>query len=396
MDRTKVQQEVRKMRFQDIFKQRTERRLTTEEAAQILGISDRTLRRWFSRYKQEGIAGLDDRRIGKRASNACSLDEELEMLDLYKSLYSDFRVSHFYDKWVAVHGGNYSYTWVKNRLQEAGLIKKAKKRGAHRKKRPRRPLIGMMLHQDGSTHEWVPEKVWDLIVTLDDATSEIYSAFFVEEEGTWSSFQGVQEVIERHGLFCSIYTDRGSHYWHTTKVGGPVDKHAVTQFQRAMQKLGIDMIASYSPEARGRSERVFRTLQERLTKELKLVGITQMQAANHFLREIYIPAHNKKFAVKPSEEGSAFVPWLNHINLADILCLQEQRTVAKDNTVSYKNKKLQIPKDNNRFSYARAVVNIHEYANGTHAIFYGPRHLADYDPDGTLLILKDEKQKIAV
>src|SRR5204863_4012543 len=159
----------------------------------------------------------------------------IELLELFKTRYSDFRVSHFYDEWVYEHGGFRCYTLVKNCLQVAGLIKKAKKRGAHRKKRPRRPMIGMMLHQDGSSHEWIEGEIWDLIVTMDDATSEIYSAFFVEEEGTWSSFQGVKEVIEKHGLFCSIYTDRGSHYWNTSKGNNKPDEEIVTQFQRAMQ-----------------------------------------------------------------------------------------------------------------------------------------------------------------
>lgn len=386
MDRTKVLQEIRKMRFEEIYKLRTERRLTAEEAAQILGVTDRTLRRWCARYKEEGVDGLGDRRLGKKANNAAPMDEELELLDLFKSRYGDFRVAHFYDKWVTEHGGFRCYSWVKNRLQEAGLVKKAKKRGAHRKKRPRRPMIGMMLHQDGSSHEWIDGEIWDLIVTLDDATSEIYSAFFVEEEGTWSSLQGVKEVIEKRGLFCSIYTDRGSHYWNTSKGNTKPDEDIVTQFQRAMQQLGIEMIAAYSPEARGRSERAFRTLQERLPKELKLEGITTMEAANFYLKRKFIAEYNKKFAVKAQEEESAFVPWLNHnCNLADVLCIQEQRTVGKDNTVSYKNKKLQIPKSKDRCNYVKARVRVHEYANGSLTLFYGPRYLASYDAEGKYL-----------
>ena len=374
------------MRFEEIYRKRTERRLTTEEAAEILGVTDRTIRRWCARYKEAGIGGLEDRRIGKKANNAAPIDEEIDLLELFKSRYADFRVAHFYDKWINEHGGTRSYTWVKTCLQEAGLVKKAKKRGAHRKKRPRRPMIGMMLHQDGSSHEWIEGEIWDLIVTMDDATSEIYSAFFVEEEGTWSSFQGVTEVIEKHGLFCSLYTDRGSHYWHTSKAKTKPDEEIVTQFQRAMHQLGIEMIAAFSPEARGRSERAFRTLQERLPKELRLEKITTMEAANRYLKEKFLPEYNKKFMVKPQEESSAFVPWLNHnFNLADVLCIQEQRTVGKDNTVSYKNKKLQIPKDKTRCNYIKARVRIHEYANGSITIFYGPRRLASYDANGNCL-----------
>jgi transposase/ribosomal protein L31E len=386
MDRTKVLQEIRKMRFEEIYKQRTEKRLTTEEAAQILGVTDRTVRRWCARYKEKGLGGLEDRRIGKKANNAAPIDEEMELLELFKSRYSDFRVAHFYDKWIKDHGGTRCYTWVKNRLQESGLVTKAKKRGAHRKKRPRRPMIGMMLHQDGSSHEWIEGEIWDLVVTLDDATSEIYSAFFVEEEGTWSSFRGIKEVIEKYGLFCSLYTDRGSHYWHTSKGKNKPDEEIVTQFQRAMQQLGIEMIAAFSPEARGRSERAFRTLQERLSKELKLEGITTMDAANEYLKKKFIAEYNKKFSVKAQEEESAFVPWLNHnFNLDDVLCIQEQRIVGKDNTVSYKNKKLQIPKDKTRCNYIKARIRIHEYANGSLTIFHGPRRLASYNAHGMCL-----------
>ena len=204
-------------------------------------------------------------------------------------------VKHFHERWQTEHGGTRSYSWTKKTLQAAG---RATRRGAHRKKRPRKPLPGMMLHQDGSTHEWVPNSQWDLIVTLDDATTEIYSAFFVEEEGTLSSFRGLQEVMETKGLFSSLYTDRGSHYWHTEEAGGAVDKVRLTQVHRALQQLGITLIAAYSPEARGRSERGFRTLQDRLPKELALAGITEMAAANQYLTDQFLPQHNARFKIK--------------------------------------------------------------------------------------------------
>jgi hypothetical protein len=268
-----------------------------------------------------------------------------------------------------------------------------KKRGAHRKKRPRRPMAGMMLHQDGSRHEWIESSQWDLIITFDDATSEIYSAFFVEEEGTFSSFRGVKEVIESRGLFCSLYTDRGSHYWHTPNAGGEVNKNEITQFQRAMNQLGIEMIPAYSPEARGRCERAFKTIQGRLPKELKLAGICDMEAANAYLKEKFIPGFNKRFTVIPQEKESAFVPWLNHMNPDEILCIQETRTVNKDNTVSYENKKLQIPKDQIRYNYVKVKVRVHKYINGSLAVFHGPRCLERYDADGNSLISQQDMQK---
>ena len=242
----------------------------------------------------------------------------------------------------------------------------------------------MMLHQDGSTHEWVPGCQWDLIVTLDDATTELYSAFFVEEEGTSSSFRGLQEAIGTKGLFSSLYVDRGSHYWYTEEAGGTVDKIRLTQVHRALQQLGITLIAAYSPEARGRSERAFRTLQDRLPKELALAGITEMAAANRYLTEQFIPQHNARFMVRATEAGTAFIPWVG-TPLAEILCVQDERVVAKDNTVRYQGTTLQIPQNPHRFHYVKVTVRVHEYPDGTLAVFHGPRCLARYQADGQLI-----------
>ncbi len=237
-----------------------------------------------------------------------------------------------------------------------------------------------MLHQDGSTHEWVPGQWWDLIVTMDDATSDIHSAFFVEEEGTMSAFQALSETISSKGLFCSLYADRASHYWHTPDAGGKVDRDNPTQVGRALAQLGIELIPAYSPEARGRSERMFGTLQKRLPQELRLAGITTMDEANRFLRETFLPDHNRRFAIAPEAPGSAFVPFAG--NLDDILCVQVERTVAGDNTVRYKGMTLQIPENRHRHHYVKARVRVHEYPDGHLAIFHGPRHLAEYSADG--------------
>ena len=259
-----------------------------------------------------------------------------------------------------------------------GLIKKAKGRGKHRKRRQRAPWPGMMLHQDGSTHQWVRGIQWDLIVTLDDATNEHYSMFFVDEESTASSFKGVQEVIEARGLFSSLYTDRGSHYWHTPEAGGKVDKKNLTQFGRAMRQLGIEMIPAYSPEARGRSERMFRTHQDRLPKELAAAGITDMVEANRYLKGIYLPAFNAEFMQPAMEEGSAFVPYIGG-DLKDVLCEQHERVVGNDNCVTFEGISLQIPKDKARLYYVKVKVRVHRYLDGQLAIFHSPRCLARYE-----------------
>jgi len=384
MTRATVLQEVRQMRFEELYARQHRRDLTMGEAAEILGVTERTFRRWRDRYDADGAEGLQDRRLGRPSGRAVPVDEALRMVTLYASRYTGWTVKHFHERWHAEHGGTRSYTWTKKTLQAAGHVARAPRRGAHRKKRPRKPLPGMMLHQDGSTHEWVPGCQWDLIVTLDDATSEIYSAFFVEEEGTLSSFQGVREVIEAKGLFSSLYTDRGSHYWQTEAAGGRVDKTRPTQVHRALQQLGITLIAAYSPEARGRSERMFRTLQDRLPKELALAGITNMAAANRWLRDHVLPTFNLRFTVQAEEPGTAFVPWIG-TGLADLLCVQEERVVAKDNTVHYQGQRLQIPHDRYRFHYVKVTVRVHAYPEGTLAVFHGPRCLARYHADGRLI-----------
>ena len=251
MTRATVLQEVRRMRFEELYARRQRRELTMAEAAEMLGITERTFRRWSTRYEADGAAGLEDRRLGRASARAVPVDEVLEMVTLYESLYTGWTMKHFHERWHTEHGGTRSYTWIKNKLHAAGQVARARRRGTHRKKRPRKPLPGMLLHQDGSTHEWVPDCQWDLIATLDDATTELYSACFVEEEGTMSSFQGLREVMETRGLFSSLSTDRGSHYWYTEETGGKVDKARLTQVHRALQQLGITLIPAYSPEARG-------------------------------------------------------------------------------------------------------------------------------------------------
>lgn len=371
------------MRFEELYGRFQRDRLSCEEAADFLGVSVSTFGRWRRRFDGDGAEGLYDRRLGKVSARRVPADEAMRVLELFKTRYRNFTVKHFHEKLVEVHGIARSYTWTKNTLQARGLVKKAKRRGAHRRKRPRRPMVGMMLHQDGSRHEWVAGALWDLIVTLDDADSTIHSAFFVDEEGTMSTFRGLGEVISEHGLFCSLYADRGSHYWHTPEAGGKVDKENLTQVGRALAQLGIDLIAAYSPEARGRSERMFGTLQDRLPKELRLAGITTMEEANRFLKEVYLADHNARFAVAPEQPESAFVPDRLGAH-RDILCVQEERVVGNDNTVRYKGLSLQIPPSPIRHHFVKAKVRVHEYPDASLAVFHGPRCLARYTEKGEL------------
>jgi transposase len=383
MRRTAALWEVFVSRFEEAFEQYKRRRLSGEEAGELLGMSGRNFRRLCARYEEDGIEGLRDRRIGKVSPRRAPARELERMHQLYRERYNDFTVKHFHEQLADRHGYKLCYTVTRLSLQAANLVPKAKRRSAHRKKRVRRPLPGMLLFQDGSKHRWIAGfgRDLDLIVTLDDATGAIYSAFLVEEEGTMSSFVGLAETIVQHGLFGALYSDRGGHYFITRKHGGKVDKKELTQVGRALSQLGITHIPSYSPQARGRMERVFGTLQNRLPQELRVRGIKTVAAANRYLKHRFVPAYNARFAVPAAEAGSAFVRYLGR-PIEDVLCVQEDRVVGADNCVSYNRRSLQIPPQRHRRHYVRATVRVHEYPDGSLAIFDGPRCLARFDAKG--------------
>jgi transposase len=374
------------MRFEDLLGRQERGKITQAEAAEMLGVSVRTFQRWAGRFEEWGADGLYDGRLNQASPRRAPQEELERMLGLYRDKYSDFTVKHFHEQLRKRHGYMLGYTVTKLALHTAGLVRPAVRRSAHRKKRPRRPLRGMMLHQDGSRHVWLAgQPALDLIVTMDDATSEVLSMFLIEEEGTASTFRALREVIEGHGLFCSLYTDRGSHYWYTPKAGEKVDKKQLTQVGRALQQLGIEHIAAYSPEARGRVERMFRTLQDRLPKELRLAGITSIEAANAWFKAHYLAEHNGLFAIEPEEQGSAFVAdregaW------REILCVIEERTVGNDNTVAWAGRRLQLPESRLRPHFVRAKVQVREYPDGGLSVALGPHRLADYTADGVLLV----------
>ena len=358
--------------------------LSCLEAAELLGMSERHFRRLRDRYEAEGAEGIIDRRRGRVSHRRAAADKVEWVIEEFATRYYDFTVKHFHEE-LCRRGFDLSYTWTKTILQQRGLVRPAPKRSAHRKKRARRPLPGMMLFQDGSTHAWLEGRPpLDLIVTMDDATSEVYSAFLVEEEGTFSSLRALAEVIARMGLFSSFYTDRGSHYFLTPKAGEKVAKQRPTQVGRALAELGIEHIPSYSPEGRGRMERVFGTLQQRLPPMLRLNGIATIEEANRYLGETYIFEHNDRFAVAAAEEGDAFVPFVG--DLAGVLCVKHERVVGNDNCVRFEGLVLQIPEQRHRRHFVKVTVQVRQYGDGTLAIYHGPRRLAGYTGDGALII----------
>jgi transposase len=375
----------RAMKVQEVILRAMAKRITWWQAAEIIGISDRQMRRWRERYEEFGYDGLFDRRRGRPSPKRVPLGTVERVLELYREKYFDLNVRHFHEKLQEEHQIGLSYTWVKHALQGAGLVRRGRTRGAHRKRRPRRPLPGMLLHIDGSRHRWFQDERWyDLLAILDDATSEIYYAQLVEEESTVTVMAALQEVIKRHGLFCALYSDRGSHFWLTPKTGEAVDPHRLTQVGRALRELGIQMIPAYSPQARGRSERNFGTWQGRLPQELRLRGIRTVEAANAFLREHYIAEFNRRFQVRAAERGSAFVPRTGK-DLDRIFSLQHARIVNRDNTVSFENLSLQIERVRWRATLAGCNVIVHQHLDGTLSITYGPHRLGRYTAQGVAM-----------
>lgn len=383
MNRATWLQDRRMQKFFDVLGRWEAGKLSMMEAGELLGMSERQFRRYRDRYEADGLDGLIDRRLGKRSPKRVPEQHLEQMLRLYCESYRGWNVKHFYEHLCQEHGFQWSYTWVKTQLHTAGLVERAKRRGAHRRKRERKPCEGMMLHQDGSRAAWLGEgSDLDLIVTMDDATSTVYSAFLVEEEGTMSTFRALVEVFTAHGLPSSLYTDRGSHYFYTANAGEEVDREHLTQVGRALDRLGVEHIAAYSPEARGRSERMFGTLQDRLIKELAKAGIIEMAAANAWIRDVYLPAHNARFARPAAVAETAFVAVADTAVLIDTLCVQEERVVDRVNTVSWERMKLQIPPSPLRAHYVKARVRVHQYPDGNLAIFHGPRCIARYNAQG--------------
>jgi transposase len=385
MSRTQCEEDRRMEKFEGVFDRWERRELTQAEAAEILGRSERQFRRYIDIYEAEGLEGLRDGRLGRVSGKAIEAEIIERILGLYRTTYRDWNVKHFHEHVVRHHNYKLSYSCLKNHLQAADLVKVERRKGGHRKKRERRPCAGMMLHQDGSREVWLAgQPALDLIVTMDDATSEIYSAFLVEEEGTMSTFQGLLDVTLAHGLPSSFYTDRGSHYFYTPEVGGKVDKTRLTQVGRALAQLGVVHIAAYSPEARGRSERMFGTLQDRLIKELALTGITEIGAANAWIKTVYLPTHNKRFMAVPALPDSAFVT-TEASRLTEALCHEDDRTVGRDNTIAWAGMRLQLPESPLRRHYVQAKVKVHAYPDGTLAVLHGPRVIGRYSGDGVLL-----------
>lgn len=370
------------MTRQKVIIEAIEGHITWLQAADILGISPRQMRRIRAEWEEGGWEALMDNRNGRFVKTKILADDIREICRLKRDVYPDFNMKHFHEKLTDEHDFDISYTWTRKLLQEAGIEKKAKGRGKHRRRRERRPMRGMMLHIDGSTHRWIPKlPMWDLIVVLDDADGQILYARFVEEEGTLSTFAALEHVLVRYGRFCELYHDRGSHFGRTAKAGEKVAEEQNGQVSRALKALGIRQIFGYSPEARGRSERAFGTIQGRLPQELRLEGIRTYEAANAYLEESFVPDFNKRFTVAPAQAELAFTKLVG-VDLKLMLSVQEERVVRNDNTVTFYGTVLQIPPSRNRPHFVRCPVTVHRFPNGTLGVSYQGKLLGEYSFDG--------------
>lgn len=372
------------MTRQEVIMKAVEGRITWIQAADILRVTGRHLRRLRERFERVGARGLVDGRVGGKRGKRIPEEVLRKICRLKREVYPDFSVQHFHEQLTGKHGVALSYSWTKNVLQAAGIVAKAPGRGQYRRRRERRAMVGMLLHLDASTHPWLPElPPQDLVVMLDDADGRVLFARFFEQEGTRSTLVALKHVLVRWGRFCELYTDRGSHFCHTTRAEAGPDVVQQGQVTRALRALGIRHILARSPEARGRSERAFGTVQGRLPQELRVAGVRTYAAANDYLETTFVPDFNHRFTVRPREAERAFTS-LAGVDLELALSLQHERVVRNDHTVTVGPLTLQLPPSKDRVSFARCPVTVHEFLDGSQGVSFQGRVLARYDRDGQL------------
>ncbi len=377
----------RAMRVKEVLDKALRKEILWINAADILGVSPRTIRRIRDRLLEQGSEGLLDQRRGQPSPRRAPPEDVERILELYRKEYRGYNVAHFHEKLVEQHGERYSYSWVLKLLQKEGEVKRGKGRGGHRKRRERRALFGQMMHFDGSDHQWLalcPGERQTLLLAIDDATGRNLAAELVEEETTVDCMRIMRQVVEQFGIPAQFYSDRGSVYWQTPKGGGPVDRQNLTQFGRALEQLGVEMIPAYSPQARGRSERWNGTWQGRWVNELRTAGIKEVGEANRYIKEVFLPEMNRRFTVEPSEAGSAFVS-AQGADLNRIFALKQERQVAADNTIRVDNLVLQIERSPFRTSFAKCEVEVYQHLNGTYSVDWKGRCVGRYDDKGEKL-----------
>ena len=375
----------RAMTYQQVIMRALAGTWTWLKAAAVLGIHPRSLRRWRARYEEDGVLGLLDGRRRRPSHRTAPRAEVQRALQLYRDRYQGFNVRHFHHLARRDHGVTLSYTFVKLALQEAGLVAKGRARGRHRRRREPRPCFGELLHLDGSDHEWLalcPGQRQTLLAVIDDATKRLLYAQLWPAETTQAVLTALRTVLATWGLPMALYTDRAGWAFHTPTAAGAVDRTHLTVVGRILARLGIEHIPSYSPQARGRVERLNRTLQGRLVNELRLAGITTLEAANAYLRDQFLPDYHTQFTRPPADPASAFVPLDATVDLDALLADEAERVVGRDNVVSVEGLALPLPKQPGRRSCAGLRVTVRRHFSGEHTVWRGPQCLGRYDTTG--------------
>lgn len=370
------------MKVSEVIEKAIRGELRWLDAARIVGVSDRQMRRWRLRYEAKDVEGLSDARRGKAPKNRVRLETAAEVVRLYKASYADFNARHFHEQ-LAEHGIDVSYTWTRRVLIETGCISRGPRRKAYRRRREREPMRGMLVHLDGSKHRWFESPggaMQDLLAYVDDATGDILAARFVPEESTKTVLELLGDLLREYGTFARLYTDRASHFVYTPKAGEGPDRSKKTQVERVLHDLGIELVCAYSPQARGRSERMWRTLQGRLPQELRRAGITDYDSANAYLQTRFLPAFRRRFVVPAAVEGgTAFVP-IARRDLDRVLALRFERTVAADHTLRLNNVILQLDKPKGLCPLQKRKVELRVSLDGTVAVYLGTRLLQTFQP----------------
>jgi transposase len=375
----------RAMKVRDVILHALAGKLSWIQAAEILGRSARSMRRLRWKFERYGVDELYDRRRRTPSPKRAPVAEVQRVLTLYRERYAGFNVRHFHQLARRHHQVRFCYAFVNKALQSAGLVAPHRPRGRHRRRREPRPCFGELLHLDGSRHQWlslVPGQWFTLLAVVDDATTHVlYAQLTSGGESVAAVMTALRAVLQRYGLPMALYTDRAHWAVHTPVAGGGPAPGRLTQVGRALARLGIEHILGYSPQARGRSERVNRTLQGRLVNELRVAGITSVAAANRYLREQFIPAFNAEFGRAPTQPASAFVP-LGRVDLEQILCVEHERVVGRDNVVTADHVALQLAKQRGRRTCAGLRVLVRRHLDGHHSVWFGPRCFGRYGPSG--------------
>jgi transposase len=389
-----VWREARAMTRREVITKAIAKQLSWVQAAEIVGVTPRQMRRIRWRVEHYGQDAVMDQRGGRPRRKRIKAGTIELLCRLKRDVYPDFSLQHFYEHVTEKHQVKVSYNWLRLMLQEAGIVEREPARGTYRRRRERRPMVGMLVHLDASTHEWIADlPMQDLVVALDDADGRMLYARFFPQEGTASTFAALESVLRNCGRFAELYTDRGSHFCRSERPGEVADEQH-GQVSRALRALGIHQILALSPQARGRSERAFGTIQGRLPQELRHNGITDYAAANRYLEQHFIADFNRRFTVKPAQPESAFVK-LAGIELELVLSSQHERVVRNDNTITFKNLILQLPSTRHRIHFVRCPVTVHQFSNGTLGISYQGRLLARYDASGGPLQPSPNKERAA-